>query len=325
MSKRATHFTQGGVQLDARITKQRLGNMLSYDWLKILLAIGAAVAVLCILFTMIGTRPTTAQEYEIVAFGPLQNGEGNARFIEELGDVFSYEILSRGEEQINFDNSGTQVLMARRAAGVGTAVFAPDYARTEGAQTAFGYLCEFGLQGAGTENEKISSFLDMKTYFPACEKYVAQYFGENWETNEQIDMARVRADFLARNKKDKRFRYSSKKREAGILLEQKRLEALREDYLVVRKAFEEKILTVAYYTHVELDEEGVDHGTGIEHAVGINVGALDGMKKIYCYTDNDGNRVADEIKLLLFDNGEKTEYTRYETVSLLRHLIENYS
>ena len=29
--------------MDARVTKQRLGNMLSYDWLKILCAIAAAV------------------------------------------------------------------------------------------------------------------------------------------------------------------------------------------------------------------------------------------------------------------------------------------
>ena len=299
--------------------------MLSYDWLKILLAIGAAIAVLCILFTMIRTRPTTAQEYEVFGFGPVQYGESSSRFQDELDSILSYEILRTGQEKINYDNSGTQVLMARRAASTGTVVFAPDFAATEGAQTAFGYLCETGLRNAGKENESMGVFLDLDKYFPACEAYLMEYFGENWE-NAEIDMARVRTDFLARNKKDKRFRYSSKKREAGILDEKKRLEDLREDYLVVKKAiFEDGTLSIVRYKHEVLDENGEDQGTGRSYPVGINVGTLAGMKKIFYYTDAEANRVSEKINLMLFDNGEKTAYTRYETVTLLRHLLENYA
>lgn len=310
--------------MDAKITKQRLGNMLSYDWLKIILAIGAAIAVLCMLFTMIHTRPTVAQEYQIFAFGPISYGDGRGSFQNELDSIFSYEIMKTGQETISHNSTGAQVLTARRATKTGTVVFAPDYTTKEGEKTAYEYLCAFGMQEIGTPNEKMVSFLDLDAYFPACERYLAQFFGEDWETGE-IDRETVRTTFLQRNKKDKRYRYSAKKREEGILDEEKRLTDLREDYLVVRAAFEDGTLSVVPYQYKILDEEGVDHGTGKEYHVAINVGALDGLKKIYYYSDSEGNRVCEKINLMLFDNGEKTEYTRYETVTLLRHLLENYS
>ncbi len=38
--------------MDARITKQRLSNMLSYDWLKILAAIAAAALALALFYAV---------------------------------------------------------------------------------------------------------------------------------------------------------------------------------------------------------------------------------------------------------------------------------
>lgn len=49
--------------MDARITKQRLANMLSYDWLKIIGAIALAAVVFCVFFMMIATRATAGQTF----------------------------------------------------------------------------------------------------------------------------------------------------------------------------------------------------------------------------------------------------------------------
>ena len=53
--------------MDARITKQRLGNLLSYDWLKMLIAIVIAVFLIILLFTMTATRVTNAQTFAVYA------------------------------------------------------------------------------------------------------------------------------------------------------------------------------------------------------------------------------------------------------------------
>ena len=58
--------------MDARITKQRLSNLISYDWLKMLVTILVFVLVLVLLFTMTATRPRKDQEFAIYAHTDLQ-------------------------------------------------------------------------------------------------------------------------------------------------------------------------------------------------------------------------------------------------------------
>ena len=58
--------------MDARITKQRLANLISYDWLKILVTIAAFVLVLVVLFTTTATRPAKEQQIAIYAHTDLQ-------------------------------------------------------------------------------------------------------------------------------------------------------------------------------------------------------------------------------------------------------------
>ena len=47
--------------MDAKITKQRLGLLLSYDWIKIIGICAAAVLVWALLFTTMATRATTSK------------------------------------------------------------------------------------------------------------------------------------------------------------------------------------------------------------------------------------------------------------------------
>lgn len=313
--------------MDARITKHRLGNMLSYDWLKILLSIVAAIAVLCMLFTMIRTRPTIAQKYTVFGFGDLQYGDSSARFGTELNSIFSYEILETNMEKFNRDSTGTQTLMARRTVKEGTVIFAADHAAKEGEQTGFEYLCASSIYNAGLETEEMRGFLDLDTYFIGCEEYLIRFFGEDWESAE-IDMTAVRESFMERNAKDKRFRSGAKK-EKGVMLERERIESLRDDYLAIRgeicEVGEEGKLPIVRYTHSVLDEEGVEQGTGKSYALGINMAKLNGMQKLFYYNDEEGNRATEKMNMLLFDNGASTAFTRYETVTLLRHMLENYA
>ena len=54
--------------MDAKITKSRLANLLSYDWLKIIAAILAVVFLLIVFFTTIKTRAREEQIYTVYAY-----------------------------------------------------------------------------------------------------------------------------------------------------------------------------------------------------------------------------------------------------------------
>ncbi len=86
--------------MDAKITKQRLANLLAYDWLKILVTIAVAVLALVLLFTMTATNPTTAQTFTIYGYTDLRVGTENMSLDSRLEEnkVFSYDILKIGSE-----------------------------------------------------------------------------------------------------------------------------------------------------------------------------------------------------------------------------------
>ena len=81
--------------MDAKITKERLGNFLSYDWLKILIAVVAVVFALCVFFTSVQTRPRADQEYELYGYTGLVKGSGASGLESRLlGGGLSYDILT---------------------------------------------------------------------------------------------------------------------------------------------------------------------------------------------------------------------------------------
>ena len=58
--------------MDAKITKSRLGLLLSYDWIKIIGICVAAVLVWTLLFTTLATRATSGQIFEIYAYAGVR-------------------------------------------------------------------------------------------------------------------------------------------------------------------------------------------------------------------------------------------------------------
>ena len=81
--------------MDARITKQRLANMLSYDWLKIVGAIALAAVAFCVFFLMIATTPTAGQTFYVYAYDGLTGGMDFSRLNNEFENknIFSLVVL----------------------------------------------------------------------------------------------------------------------------------------------------------------------------------------------------------------------------------------
>lgn len=308
--------------MDARITKKRLGIFLSYDWLKILGVIAAAVFVFIVLFTMVGTRPTVAQNYDIFGYGDLNPGEDYNSIAGTLKDgKFSYDILEVGIQSFQSTDMGSLAFSARRGSLEGSALFVSDYTEEENGRSDFASVCTMGLVGGGTASERMGLFYDIPALLSDCEAYLARFFGEDWRTGD-IDMGEVRACFLERNGNDKRFRSDAKKEE-GILLEKERILRLRENYIYVKeKGFDCGNLPLTVH-HTSFEAGGTAYS--FDYPVGINLGKLSGINKLFFYRDAEENVSTQQLTLLFFDNGDRLKDLKYEDFALLRHLLETYA
>lgn len=322
--------------MDARITKARLSNLLSYDWLKILIAIAVAVVGLVLVFTMAATRPGYGQTFVVYGYDDVIPGDDFSTLKEDMErkDVFSYEILEIGSESFYGTSMSNGLLSMRRMVGDGTVMFLTDntvYKTNEDGSVVtdeetgepvveeYSTLYSYAMGLAAQSDTPVDALVyDTRYYRSLCEAYFAEFFGENWEENAVPDEALVRASFLNRNAKDKRFK-TDEAREAGILEERDRLIRLREDYLFVREQFERGVLSDTVYATETQD------GETVEQALGICLGKLPRLRELVYYTAADGSSTVETVNLVILYNNYKTgNDLRYETVSFLRYLVETY-
>lgn len=301
--------------MDARITKQRLGNLLSYDWLKILLAIAASVAVLVMFFTMVAARPTAGQTFTVYGYTDVVPGSDQTVLANRLQDkgVFSYDILKMQSESFYNNSYAGAAYEARRSSGEGTVMFLSDYVseadREAGKTGTLSMMASSALIG-----DTMYLFYNPVKFMSDTEEYLASFFAGDWRAAEAPSDEAVRAAFEARNGNDKRFRYSSEKYEKGVVQEEERILKLRADYLAVESAFESGTFTYTEYTAED----------GKTYPIAINVGRLPSITELYYYVDESGNRSAEQLNLMIFDNGDNLGDLQYDTISFLKYLVEQY-
>ena len=302
--------------MDAKITKQRLSRMLSYDWIKIIGIIVAICIVWSLVFTMTATQITTTQKFYVY------NYLGNNGFSPEFKKLydqthkneFSYEILEKASEDLG--NEVNTILEARFAVGEGDLMFiahAPNpkdsYKVGEGEeqQTLYYNYTEtfahgrarflYSLDGVGAHTDN---------YFTQIESYLSKYFFDgngkaDWE-NGTLDEDKAKADFRTRVKKDKRF-----KTEAQLIVGEandiKRLESYREalkefyKYLKTDKIVQFETIT---YTDYNNEEQSITCYLNLNPSK-AKVGA--NGEKVFI----DGNRVYEET----VPNDGLTKYLSY--------------
>ncbi len=315
--------------MDARVTKHRLANMLSYDWLKILVAVVFAIAALSVFFTMVRTRATDGQTFIVYGHAGLNATERANSFDDELVSkkAFSYDVLSVTVENFTSGYMAEAAFAARRAAGEGTVIFVsnqdkddPETEVTEVSDlwTIAGYGYDSDLQrplgpADYADEGSIGNALDVRVFFQDVEKELAKFFGANWREAAEPMEEPVRAAFSARNGKDNRFRFSSAKFEAGVRSEAERVKKLRDDYLAVQEAFAAEKLTYIDYP--------AEEGEPCAFAVGL--GNLGRIGDLYTYSTETGTATKD-LCLMLFNNGKRLGDLKYEPVSFLRYLADTF-
>lgn len=224
--------------MDAKITKERLNRMLSYDWLKIVGFSVAAIIVWTLIFTMSATRITPAQQFTAINyFGNV--GTINTKFSTTLSSaykdgVFSYEVIELSEVDVGGNAEyGSTLMETRVATNEGDVVFVPNIPNQGQSYTYQGETVYDSYQQNLVRHYGYCLMnLDMDDedgYFNRMERFLNRYYGGNFQAEDaQLNVETVRADFLARiqKNKDKRFKKSAEI-EQGVLDECERLEKYR--------------------------------------------------------------------------------------------------
>lgn len=300
--------------MDARITKERLSNLLSYDWLKMIICAVAAILALAVFFTTVRTTPTEAQTYTVYSWTDLNTGDDAVELQDSLKKgVFSYEILKVQAESFQGNTYSEAAFTARRAVMEGDCMFlsdAPVYEEDGTTVKEPSALQDFLTRYPGI-------VLDTKKYFDDCEAYLNGFYGGNWKEGT-LDTGKAEESFRARNTGDKRYK-NQKSILAGIEDEKARIEKLREDMIFVQDCFESGLFSHA---------TGTDEING-EFSCAIRVGGagMSGITRLFNYTaERNGNKetTSETLSLVIFDNGTHNGDMNYESVSFLRYLVKTY-
>lgn len=214
--------------MDAKITKQRLSSMLSYDWVKIIGVIVAICIVWSLIFTMTATQITPTQKFYVYNYSGNRSFSATGSKFGELynkafREEFSYEILETGSEDLTTDIN--TILEARFAVGEGDLLF---IANAKNPNDRYNAVDEEGNNIKDADGNDVYLYHNYtetfargrfrylyelegtNNYFTQAEAYLGKYFFNDngkadWE-NGKLDEVKAKADFRTRVKKDKRFK-----------------------------------------------------------------------------------------------------------------------
>ena len=336
--------------MDAKITKKRLGHLLSYDWVKILVVAVAAVMVWSLVFTMTATRITTTQRFIISNY--LGISYGNTKI---YGDSYSYEIMEgevvdnlRGGESTfsdlfrgNLEVSEGDVMMVADAPMSRTAIKDEQGNEVKDADGNVQY--EYGetylnqlLRGYGSYFTRLDDTEGAKGYFTQMKEYLGRFYRIETETvkvfngvsltqasfdKNSMDEAAVEAAFRARvqQNKDKRFKTEAQIVD-GIAKEKARLVLYVEAYDTFFR-----YLDSGYIQPTNVSVKVTDTYT-LSGAYGINLcpsaqSAMKNLKEQVYYTNLEGTDTAENIHALFLNFQDLDKDFQYENLLYLNALI----
>lgn len=331
--------------MDAKITKKRLGHMLSYDWIKMIALAVAMILVWSLVFSCASTKITPAQEFYVYNYAGTYTGNGYSGFLKDLkkDGGLSYDVL----EVNSFDltsagNEMNTVLEARLQTNQGDIMFAQKLADekaeypTDGEETYHPNALQKFLTAYPSTVMEIA---DEKTGLLArMNAYLSPFFeGELTSESATLKDEVVESEFLARVKrlKDKRFR-SDKQKKSGVEQEKERILTLRKNYIDFLSYVEEDIIRLEEVEFYAYNYDGTyvkRSGTYAVNLAPVKEGkdykelqnVVYGYKKVTEEEVTKDVRTSEDMCVMLLDvAGSKYEYSIYETISFVCKIVEGY-
>lgn len=328
--------------MDARITKKRLSQMLSYDWIKIIACIVAGIFLWSLIFTTTAARLNPAQTFTVYAYIGTNPSSGFSSKIASrsyLSGGFSYDVIETNAVDLaSAGNQAYTLLEARMGVQEGNAAFvAPcSYEIDDGkggkiSRTymedlllrAYSSVLSFGSAGENAGDSKTS-------FFTATENFLNLYYTAGYENADSFNAKKAEDTFRNRVKsqKDKRYKTEGKIQE-GINDEIARIRGYRENYLAVKGYLEEGIIKLEETT-ITLSYAGREEKVTGYYSVNLCPDdRMENLKELICYQDETtGSYTAKNMQLVLLNllSGKYSEYgyCLYENYGFIRKIVETY-
>lgn len=329
--------------MDIKINGSRFKNLLSYDWIKIIISIVAGIIVWSLLFSMLGTRLTTGQEFVFHVYENVHTVGSSNKNAEMLVDakrknLISYDVL---KFSVNPITAGGQ--------------YSASYMLSLKMSTQEGDVMIISDGRAETEDKNKKSDLtkivnnrylcDMDTLLKSAREYcVNNGFvienGSAWHVNEQ----KIEEYFLNTRIKGKgngnyrkTYRTAQQKKE-GVKLEIARIKKLYENYLYVSAAIQAgKDAGTDFLWYGDLykydENNNIIEDKTETRPYGIDLYKLnqpflgqEGVPNVEdtWFTYANGKPTAEGLVICVFDFRGYQVDLQYETLGFLRYIIQTY-
>lgn len=346
--------------MDNRITKKRLHDLFSYDWLKAILIVLGVIIAWEFIYAVASVKLTSGQEFKVFFDQNVYHVETN-QILKDIQDkkILSYDVLDYGSENMLADYN---LLSTRIEVGEGDIVFTDNKVNeTEGEEKV--------VVRAKTviDQNPIYSYQDL---LRNSKTYIISYFYKNGVIDlskidkvyldrleldlSNIDGQKIESVFRERMKKDNRFRKEAQIVE-GIKEEKARIEKLVSDINFFSKFMQnaESYFRQEIFMRYTRYEQSLEQATedadiedysgaierekeqGRENAVyGIDMGVLssigspkeDASSLVKLNTSSaEDSGTADNVIMMVINLQKEQPHLQYETISFIRYIIETYS
>lgn len=318
--------------MDNKITKKRLGDLCSYDWILFIAAIAAAILVWELLYAFTSVKLTTGQRFSIFYDeGVINKNETALRGFLQKDDALSFEVIVLDSESMA---ASTNVLSIRFQVGDGDVIFASVKPK-EGEGSDKGTVRAKSIIDGGY----VYNFERLVT---DAEEYLKRFKYPDGTWDDEA----VYAGFDARLGRDNRFRTESEKAE-GKRLEKERLVRLEkeladfktlvshEEYLFRYTRFMQSLDSTTdarreeYTRYVETEKQNNLKKYGREDvAYGLKLDELptaEGKLNASELVSLSGESTAKDVVLMVLDFYKEQPDAQFETISFVNCVVRNCS
>lgn len=327
--------------MDLKITKKRLGNMLSYDWLKILIVVIAAIFVWSLLFTTTATRCTDGENFYLVVYEGVKttNASSNAKYLDDMTNegAFSYDVLSRSVTEISSTGqySASYMLSLRLSTHEGDVFLSGGGNDLRKAQEEGKAEIETVAQVQYLVNNGILQSID--DLLVAAREYCTKSFitenGDGTYTVNEKEIEKYFREYRIRSARNYKKTYRTEAQiTEGVKKEIERIETIYKNYLYITKAIEKTKGTendfLWYTAKMYRETEGGEVKYKDTKAYGIDLSKVKGgseeVESQWYLIDKEGKITTDGLVLTVFDYTQYQPDMQYETLSFLAHTLRKF-
>mgnify|MGYP005957880225 CR=1 FL=1 len=333
--------------MDAKITKKRLGIMLSYDWIKIIAICAAVVVVWSLIFTMTATKATIGQQFGVYGYPGVSIDSSHLGDLSDMrsddvreGGGLSYDVLDYSVNTYGSRSDAGTVLSAHIPAGSADIMFtnSVDTIDNKGDEDpsndtvtqASGYQTFVQTYRAhcawlGDPDTPVLGHKYNTNYFLDCENYLKRFFSfesGDYEglKNAELDRAAAESNFRSRMKKDKRYKNEGQIQE-GLQDEYKRLLSLRDAYADVQSWLQDGTLSLASVDIEVQAEDGSEETTTEKWTYAFDLSKVPNITYVLRNSEQEGS--AEGLCMSIINTGSSGEEDRrYEPFTFLAYIVD---